>query len=198
MTSVVSTSSSSSYYASLFSTSTTSNWLADTFTAIQNEQNQGGLLGMLQNAGGDGSVSSFLGQSATAANQLALISQNNVTNAGSFYAQVASQTIKDRNDKITQDALDALARTQQAVQPKNVLDPIIFFSDGTTIDTTSNIMTRPDGTQYDVTTGVKYVDPASIIELANGAYLDTKNNILTMSDGTRIDTVTGLKVSTTA
>jgi hypothetical protein len=198
MTSVVSSSSASSYYAALFSAGTASNWLADAFTAIQNQKNQGGIFGMLQNAGGDGSINSFLGQSATAANQLALISQNGVTNAGSLYAQIAAQTIKDRNDKITQDALDALARTQQAVLPKNVLDPVIYMPDGTTIDTTSNIMTRPDGKQYDVTTGTRYFDPASIIQLANGAYLDTKNNILTMADGTQIDTITGLKVSTTA
>ena len=56
----------------------------------------------------------------------------------------------------------------------------------------------PDGTQYDTTTGAKYVDPASIIQMGNGAYLNTKTNILTMSDGTQIDTVTGLKVSPTA
>ena len=81
------------------------------------------------------------------------------------------------------------------VQPKNVLDPFIYFPDGSTIDTNSNIMTMPDGTQYDTTTGAKYVDPASIIQMANGAYLNTKTNILTMPDGTQIDTVTGLKVS---
>jgi hypothetical protein len=56
----------------------------------------------------------------------------------------------------------------------------------------------PDGAQYDATTGAKYVDPASIIQLANGAYLNTKSNILTLPDGTQIDTVTGLKISVTA
>ena len=52
-----------------------------------------------------------------------------------------------------------------------------------------------DGTQFDTTTGAKYVDPSTIIQMANGAYLDTTKNILTMSDGTQIDMVTGLKVS---
>ena len=197
MTSVVG-SSSASYYASLFSASTASNWLADAFTAIQNQQNQGGLLGMLANAGGDGSISSFLDQSSTISNQLSLISQNSVSNTGSLIAQIAAQTIQQRNDKKAQEAIDALTATQQAVQPKNVLDPTIFLPNGTTIDTSSNIMTMPDGTQYDTTTGAKYVDPASIIQMANGAYLDTKNNILTLADGTKIDTVTGLKISTTA
>ncbi len=83
------------------------------------------------------------------------------------------------------------------VQRKNI-NPFVYLSDGTTIDTETNIMTRPDGNQYDITTGAKYVDPASIIQMANGAYLNTQTNILTMGDGTKIDTVTGLKVSTTA
>jgi hypothetical protein len=83
------------------------------------------------------------------------------------------------------------------VQPKNV-NPFVYLSDGTTIDTVANIMTRPDGNQYDITTGAKYVDPGSFIQMANGAYLNTKTNILTMSDGTQIDTVSGLKVSTSA
>jgi hypothetical protein len=59
-------------------------------------------------------------------------------------------------------------------------------------------MTRANGMQFDITTGAKYVDPASIIQMANGAYLDTKNNILTQSDGTQIDIYTGLKISVTA
>ena len=47
-------------------------------------------------------------------------------------------------------------------------------------------MTMSDGTQYDITTGAKYVDPSMIIQMANGSYLDTKNNVLTMADGSRI------------
>ena len=79
-----------------------------------------------------------------------------------------------------------------------MLDPIIFFPDGSTIDTNSNILTMANGTQIDTTTGAKVVDTSSLIQMANGAYLDTKNNILTMPDGTQIDTVTGLKLSVTA
>jgi hypothetical protein len=79
-----------------------------------------------------------------------------------------------------------------------VLDPILYFLNGSTLDTNSNILTMPDGTQYDTTTGAKYVDPASIIQMANGAYLNTQSNILTLPDGTQIDTVTGLKISVTA
>ncbi len=196
--SAISAASTASLYSQLFSTGSSSNWLADTFTAIQNEQNQGGLLGMLANSGGDGSVASFLGTSSTTANNFALISQNSVVNASSLIAQEASQNIQQANAKKLQNVAKQLAETQQMVQPKNVLDPVIYLPDGSTIDTNSNIMTRPDGTQYDTISGAKYVDPASIIQIANGAYLDTKNNILTMTDGTQIDINTGLKISVTA
>ena len=91
-----------------------------------------------------------------------------------------------------------LAATQQVIQPKNVLDPVIFFANGSSLDTNSNVMTMSDGTQIDTTTGAKVIDTSSIIQMANGAYLDTKNNILTMPDGSEIDTVTGLKISVTA
>jgi hypothetical protein len=185
-------------YSSLFSASGASTWLGDAFTAIQNQANEGGLLGMLANSGGDGSINSFLGSSQNTANAFALISQNSVTNSSTLFAQIATQNAQQQSAKKQQELMDALSATQQMVQPKNVLDPVIFFENGSSLDTNSNIMTMSDGTQIDTTTGTKVIDSASIIQMANGAYLDTKNNILTMSDGTRIDTVTGLKVSVTA
>jgi len=185
-----------SVYGPLFPAS--SDWLAETYTAIQNQKNQGGLLGMLENSRRDGSIKSFLRSTANTANAFALISQNTVTSASSLVAQIASQNAKKADDKKLQDALAALSATRQMVQAKNVLDPIIFFDDGSTIDTNSNILTMADGTQIDTTTGTKVIDSASIMQLANGAYLDTKNNVLTMSDGTKIDTVTGLIISVTA
>lgn len=175
-----------------------SNWLADTFTAIQNSNNQGGLLGMLQNARSGASLGSFLSQSSSTANAFATISQTNLTNTSSLVAQMASANLQQANEKKLQDSLNQLSAQQAMVPVKNVLDPVIFFSNGSTLDTTSNILTMSDGTQYDTTTGAKYVDPASIVQMANGAYLNTQSNILTMPDGTQIDTVTGLKVSVTA
>jgi len=175
------------------------NWLADTITAINNNQNQGGLLGMLQNATtADGSINSFLGQSSNTANAFATISQTSLTNASSLVAQIAATNMQQASAKKLQDALNQLTAKQQEVQPKNTLDPVIYFPDGSTIDTTSNILTETDGTQYDITTGLKYVDPASLVQLGNGAYLNTSTNIMTMADGTQIDTVTGLIVSKTA
>jgi hypothetical protein len=197
MSSVISASPTANSYSAVYAQAPASNWIADTIVAIQNSASSGGILGALESSG-DGSISSFLGQSSTIANNFALISQNAVTNASSFYAQIASQNIDQQNQQKLQDALKALSDTQNRVTAKNVLDPFIYLPDGTTIDTDNNIMTRPDGTQYDVVTGAKYVDPANVIQMANGAYLDTQNNILTLPDGTQIDTVTGLKVSTTA
>ena len=185
-------------YSALFSASGAASWLNDTITAIQNQANAGGLIGMLQNSGGDGSTASFLNNSQNASNQLALISQNSVTNRSSLVAQMASQNVKDQQQKKLQDAMDALSASQQVVQPKNVLDPIIFLPNGASLDTNTNVMTMSDGTQIDTTTGSKVVDTSSIVQMANGAYLDTKNNILTMADGSQIDTITGLKISVTA
>lgn len=197
MTSVVSAGSSSDYYASIFTAGPSANWIGDTITAIQNSASQGGILGALASSG-DGSINSFLGQSATYASNLALISQNNVTNASAFYAQLASQNQQQRKQEALQKVFQGLQESQNRVKPQNVLDSVIYFSDGTTIDTENNIMTKPDGTQYDTVTGALYVDPADVIQMANGAYLNTKTNILTLADGTQIDTVTGLQVSTTA
>ena len=193
MTSVISASPTANS-SSLFGAAPTSNWLADAMTAIQNSANPAGIMGALQDLS-NGSIDSFV---TSAANNLATISQTSVSNASAFYAQIAAQNQQQQQQDQLQKAADALNQTQSMVQPKNVLDPVIYLPDGTTIDTTSNIMTRPDGTQYDVTTGAKYVDPTNLIQMANGSYLNTQTNILTMSNGTQIDTVTGLKVSTTA
>jgi hypothetical protein len=196
MTSVVSASSSTDYFASIFTAGPSANWIGDTITAIQNSATSGGILGALENSG-NGSIDSFLGQSSINASNLALISQNNVTNASAFYAQLASQNQQQRSQNALQKVFKALQESQNKVKPTNV-NPFIYLSDGSTIDTETNIMTRVDGTQYDITTGARYVDPADVIQMANGAYLNTKTNILTLGDGTQIDTITGLQVSTTA
>lgn len=171
-----------------------SNWLSDAMTEIKNSQNLGGVFAMLRNAQ-DGSTGSFLSAASAFANSLATISTNNVSNASAFYAQVASQALQQRNNTKMQQALAELQRQQNMVKPTNVLDSFIYFDDGSSLDTQNNILTTSDGTQIDITTGAKVIDPASIIQMPNGAYLDTKNNILTMADGTQYDTVTGLKLT---
>ena len=190
------TSVSSNQYSSLFAGSAVPNWLANTMVAIQNQASEGGLLGMLDSAGGDGSVSSFLGSSVKTANAFALISQNSLTSPS--LAANSSPEPARCSAKRLEEAFTSLTATQQMVQPTNVLDPVIYFPDGSTIDTNSNILTMANGTQIDTTTGTKVIDTSSIMQLANGAYLDTQNNIMTMPDGTQIDTVTGLTISVTA
>jgi hypothetical protein len=175
---------------------TASNWIADAYSAIRAAQNQGGILGALQNAGSnDGSIGSFLGQASAFSSNFALIAQNNVTSASSFYAQIAAQNDDARRQQQLQAALADLDRTQQMVQPANVLDPVIYFADGSTLDTNSNILTMQSGKQIDTTTGLEYVDPAARVDLGGGSFLNTATNIITMADGTRIDAVTGLVVT---
>ena len=78
-------------YGALFSASGAASWISDAYTAIQNQANQGGLLGMLQNAASnDGSLNSFLSNSQNAANSFALISQNSLTSSSTLYAQMAA------------------------------------------------------------------------------------------------------------
>ena len=176
-------------------------WVADTMAKIKASEQQGGLLGMLSNAASSSNESAttkFLQNSADTANMFATISEGSTTNYSALLAKQVSARQDAEQKKKLQDALAALQATQRQVQAKNVLDPFIYMPDGSSIDTTTNIMTMANGDQYDITTGAKYVDPSMIIQMANGSYLDTKNNILTMADGSRIDSVTGIKLSVTA
>lgn len=173
-----------------------SNWLADAFTAIKNSANQGGILGALASSG-DGSIGSFLGQASAFSNNFATISTNNLTSASSFYAQIAAQNDQARQQKQLQQALSGLQQAQQMVQPANTLDPFIYFADGSYLDTNSNILTMQNGTQIDTTTGLKYVDPSTVVDLGGGSFLNTSTNIITLADGTQIDATTGIKVTPT-
>ena len=192
MTSGISAST-AAYYNSL-SISKGSDWIASTVTAIKNSQSSGGIMGALENSRNGVSISSFLSSSTSFANNFATIAQGAVTGAGSLYASIASDNQKKAAAQKTQDALNALAAAQQNVQPGTNLDPVIYLGNGVTVDTTSNIMTMTNGTQWDITTGAQVFDSASIIEMGNGSYLNTSTNILTLSNGTKIDTVTGLQV----
>lgn len=173
------------------------NWLASTETAIKNSQNSAGMLGALANSGGAGTLGSFLSNTKAFANNFATIATMGVTNAGKLYAQMASANQQKAAQAKLQKALDAL-NTQQQVKPQNTLPSIMYLGNGTSLDTNKGILTRSDGTQIDITTGLAIVDSANILKLGNGAYLNTQTNIMTLSDGTEIDTVTGLKVDTTA
>ncbi len=144
--------------------------------------------------GGAGSIKTYLSNSATTANGLALMSQSALSAAGSLAIQMADAAAQKRADeKIA--LQEKLNPVQTNYTPPHGLDPVVYFDDGSTLDTVNNILTQVDGTQIDTTTGQPYIEPGSLIQMANGAYLDTKNNILTMADGTRIDIITGINLS---
>jgi hypothetical protein len=177
---------------------TAGNWLKEAQESLIAAENAGGLLGTLQHSkDNNGSIKSFLANSQRTAANIALISQGSLDAIRDLTLKMAS----DAYQKYADEKFEALAK--QNAQPVNYtppkqLDAVIYFADGTTLDTVKNIFTMPDGKQIDAKTGKEYVDESAIIRLANGAYLDTKNNILVMANGTKIDTVTGLIVSTTA
>jgi len=193
------TAAAAAYYNSLGTSSRNSDWLASTETAIKNSQHQAGIMGALNSlagSGGSGSISSFLSNSTSFANNFATIAQTNVSKYGSYYAQIANQNQQAAAQKKLMDTLNALHSAQPA--PQNKLASVLYLGNGVTVDTQSNIMTMTDGTQIDIATGSKVVNSADIVQLGNGSYLNTVTNIMTLSDGTQIDTVTGLKVNTTA
>jgi hypothetical protein len=174
---------------------TAPNWLKEAQEALAAAENAGGLLGALSDArDSSGSIKSFLVKSQNNANSFALISSSTAQASFNLISQMASNAAQKRND-------DQIAMLQKLnpmpvnYNPPTTLDPVIYFDDGSSLDTDKNILTMSNGKQIDTKTGQAYIEPGSLIQMANGAYLDTKNNILTMSDGTKIDTVTGLIIT---
>jgi hypothetical protein len=177
---------------------TAPNWLKEAQQSLAAAANPGGLMGALQNSrNANGSVKSFLATSQQMASGFALSALDNLDATRNLTLQQADAAYQKRADE----RLAALLKQSQ--QPTNYtpprgLDSVLYFPDGSTLDTVNNIFTTSTGKQIDATTGNEYVDESSLIRMASGAYLDTKNNILMMADGTKIDTITGLVVSTSA
>jgi hypothetical protein len=174
---------------------TSNNWLKEAQDSLAASQSQGGLMGMLNDARRDpGSLKSFLAKSQTIAAGLALMAQSTQTAANNLTLQMADAAAQKRADEQMALAVK-LNPVQVNYNPPRELDPVIYLDDGSSIDTTANVMTLANGIQIDTVTGLQVIDEGQIISMANGAYLDTKNNILTLADGTKIDTVTGLVVT---
>ena len=175
---------------------TAPNWLREAQQSIADSASPGGLLDTLQDATADnpGSIRTFLAKSQNNMYAFAQISQSSQSAAGALAAQMsaaANQKLRDERVALAQ----KMNPQQTNYNLPAELDPVIYFENGGSFDTTSNILTMADGKQFDTTTGLPNHDPNTIIRMANGAYLDTKNNILTMSDGTQMDTITGLKIT---
>lgn len=175
---------------------TAPNWLKEAQSSLAASETPGGMMGALQDARANNpaSIKTFLAKSQNTLYGLSLIAQNSAQSAGALAAQMATAAAQKRASERA-----ALAAKLNPVHtnftPPKGLDSVIYFGDGGALDTTTNILTLSNGTQIDATTGLRYVDPKSVVRMANGAYLDTKNNILTMSDGTRIDTISGLTIT---
>jgi len=175
--------------------STASNWLKEAQDSLAAAETPGGMMGALQDArSGSASIQTFLAKSQNTMYALSQIAQNSQTSSGALAAQMANAVAQKRQTELMARAAKLNPQPVNFTPPAG-LDPVIYFGDGTTVDTSSNIMTLSSGKQIDTLTGLEYHDPKSIITMANGAYLDTKNNILTTADGTRIDSVTGLKIT---
>jgi hypothetical protein len=174
---------------------TSPNWLKEAQDSLAAAESPGGMMGALQDArSGSSSIKVFLAKSQNASYSLAQIAQNSQTSAGALAAQMAAaanQKLRDERIALAQ----KINPQQTNYNPPAGLDAVIYFEEGGSLDTGSNILTMSNGTQIDTTTGLQYHDPKSIISMANGAYLDIQNNILTMADGTRIDSITGLKIT---
>ena len=175
--------------------STSPNWLKEAQDALAASQTPGGMMGALQDARTvSSSNATFLARSQNNLYALAQISQNAMASAGALAAQMAHTAALKRSDE--QAALQAkLNPVQTNFNPPKEFDPVIYFGDGSSMDTQNNIYTKTNGQQVDATTGLEYHDPKSIVTMANGAYLDTQNNILHMSDGTKVDVISGVKIT---
>ncbi len=74
------------------------NWLDEAYRSIEAaKKNNGGLMGMLESARSGHSIKAFLKRSATNANNIALITQNGIDNAGALISQMAQQNIERQN-----------------------------------------------------------------------------------------------------
>jgi hypothetical protein len=174
--------------------STASNWLKEAQESLAAAEAPGGMMGALQDSRAGYSIKTFLAKSQNNLYALAQIAQNAQTSSSALTVQMSQAAAKKRYDE--QVALQVkLNPVHSNYTPPKGLDPVIYFEDGSSLDTTSNILTMSNAKQIDTTTGLEYHDPKDIVSMANGAYLDTKNNILTMSDGTKVDTITGLKIT---
>jgi hypothetical protein len=175
----------------------TGSWISTIWDAGNAAGQSSGIMGALQGSKKYplGSTKAYLANTANNAVALATIAQTGVTDLTTLAMQAGDLAAQKR----AQENAALLAKlAPQPPPPPSTLEPMIFFEDGSTLDTVNNVITMVTGKKINAVTGADWVDPASIVNLANGSYLDTANNILVLADGTKIDTVTGLIISVTA
>jgi hypothetical protein len=170
-------------------------WIASAWNA---SSPSAGMMGALQTQASrkhpPGSIKAYLNNNALASIALSTIAASGTTDLTTLAMQAGDQALQKRQ----QERAALLSKFVTPPPPPVTLDPFIYFSDGSTLDTVNNVITMVSGKKINAVTGADWIDPASIINLANGSYIDTQNNIMYMPDGTKIDTVTGLLISTSA
>jgi hypothetical protein len=170
-------------------------WISTVWDAGKSATESTGMMGAMQSASSKknapGSLASFFASQQSNALALSSIAQTSVTSVTALAIEAADIALQKR----TAERQAQLAKQNTpAIPTEPLLDPMVYFENGSVLDTQSNILTLSSGKKIDIITGADWVDPASIINFANGSYLDTANNILTMANGTKINTITGLIV----
>lgn len=173
----------------------TGSWISTVWDAASGQSS--GMMGALQGSKKYrlGSLKGYLASQASGAVALSTIAQTGVTDRTTLAMQ--------QNDAAMMKRVAERMALQKKMNPPSPppppkLDSMIYFKDGSTLDTVNNVITMVNGKKIDAITGTDWIDPKSIVNLANGSYLNTATNILTLPNGTKIDTVTGLVISTTA
>jgi hypothetical protein len=173
----------------------TGSWISTVWDAGAAATQSTGMMGALGTASSKkyplGSVKAYIAGQQNNALALATIAQTGVVNATELAIKAGDLAMQKR----LQDRAAQIAKQNVPLIPAAPLgDSIIYFENGSVLDTTNNVLTLSNGKKIDSITGADWVDPTSIIQLGNGSYLNTATNILTMANGTKIDTVTGLIV----
>ena len=173
----------------------TGSWISTIWDAGANATESSGVMGALGLASSKkypvGSIKAYIAGQQNNALVLSSIAQTGVINATELAIKAGDLALQKR----TQDrATEAAKHNVPMIPPAPLGDSVMYFENGSVLDTANNILTLSNGKKIDAITGADWVDPKSIVQLGNGSYLDTANSILTLSNGTRINTITGLVV----
>jgi hypothetical protein len=170
-------------------------WISTVWDAGKSATESTGMMGALQSATSKsrkpGSIAAYMAGQQSNALALATIAQTGVTNVTQLSIQAGDLAMQKRmQDRM----LQAQKHNVPMIPAAPLGDSMMYFENGSVLDTANNILTLPNGKKIDSITGADWVDPKSIVQMGNGSYLNTATNILTMANGTKINTLNGLIV----
>lgn len=170
-------------------------WISTVWDAGVQASQSTGMMGALQGASSrnykPGSLKAYLNNTANAGLALATVTTTTTVNKTALAIQMGDLA---REKLIAERMKEAQKHNVPMIPAAPLGDTMIFFENGSTLDTKNNVLTMADGRKIDAITGAEWVDPKSIVQMGNGSYLNTATNILTMANGTKINTITGLVV----